>query len=154
MDVMMKYGLDGLTCAKTIRLNNPGIKIILTTSTAEARWIGEAREAGIDSFWFKEYSDLPLTQVMARTMAGERVFPDIPPNPDFGDVTKTDLSERELDVLRELTDGASNKEIADILNISERTVKMHINSMLQKTGFRSRLELAIKARTGGIVIHE
>ncbi len=55
MDVMMKYGLDGLTCAKTIRRNNPGVKIILTTSTAEAKWIDEAREAGIDSFWFKEF---------------------------------------------------------------------------------------------------
>ena len=34
MDVMMKYGLDGLTCAKTIHRNNPGVRIILTTSTA------------------------------------------------------------------------------------------------------------------------
>ena len=48
MDVMMKYGLDGLTCAKTIHCNNPGVRIILTTSTAEAQWIHEAWEAGID----------------------------------------------------------------------------------------------------------
>ncbi len=52
MDVMMKYGLDGLTCARTIKKNNPGIKIILTTSTAEADWIDKARMAGIESFWF------------------------------------------------------------------------------------------------------
>jgi two-component system vancomycin resistance associated response regulator VraR len=55
-------------------------------------------------------------------------------------------------VLRLLTDGASNKEIADKLDISERTVKMHITNMIQKTGFRSRLELAVKARIGGLVI--
>jgi two-component system vancomycin resistance associated response regulator VraR len=54
--------------------------------------------------------------------------------------------------LRELTDGASNREIAQMLGISERTVKMHITNMIQKTGFRSRLELAVKARTGGLVI--
>ena len=70
MGVMMKYGLDGLACAKTIHHNNPGVRIILTTSTAEAQWIDEAWEAGIDSFWVKEYSDVALTQEMDRTMAG------------------------------------------------------------------------------------
>ena len=39
MDVMMKYGLDGLTCARTIKNNDPRVRIILTTSTAEAKWI-------------------------------------------------------------------------------------------------------------------
>ena len=73
MDVMMKYGLDGLTCAKTIKNSRPEIKIILTTSTAESSWIDKARRAKIDSFWFKEYSDLPLTEVMDRTMNGESV---------------------------------------------------------------------------------
>ena len=47
-----------------------------------------------------------------------------------------------------------NKEIADKLGISERTVKMHIANMIQKTGFRSRFELAVKAKTGGPVVPE
>lgn len=102
MDVMMKRGLDGLTCARTIKNNHPKIKIILTTSMAETRWIVKARKAKIDSFWFKEYSDIPLTEVMARTMNGESVYPDIPPNPDFGEITKRDLSDQELDVIREM----------------------------------------------------
>ncbi|MGX8704337.1 MAG: response regulator transcription factor, partial [bacterium] len=63
MDVMMKKGLDGLTCARTIKNNNPNVKIILSTSMAETRWIEKAKAAKIDSFWFKEYSDLPLTEV-------------------------------------------------------------------------------------------
>ena len=154
MDVMMKYGLDGLTCAKTIHHNQPGIKIILTTSTAEAQWIDEAREAGIDSFWFKEYAEVPLTQVMARTMAGERVFPDSPPNPDFGDVAKTDLSARELEVLRELTRNLTNEEIAEKLRISPHTVKRHIENMLMKTGYRSRIDLAVNAKVLGLVVHK
>ena len=154
MDVMMKYGLDGLTCAKTIRRNNPEIRIILTTSTAEARWIDEAREAGIDSFWFKEYSDIPLTEVMDRTMAGERVFPDTPPNPEFGNAEKTDLTERELEVLRELTRNLTNEEIADKLNISPYTVKRHIENLLVKTGYRNRIDLAVNAKTLGLVVHE
>ena len=154
MDVMMKYGLDGLTCAKTIRRNNPEIRIILTTSTAEARWIDEAREAGIDSFWFKEYSDIPLTEVMDRTMAGERVFPDTPPNPEFGNAEKTDLTERELEVLRELTRNLTNEEIADKLNISPYTVKRHIENLLVKTGYKNRIDLAVNAKTLGLVVHE
>ena len=154
MDVMMKYGLDGLTCAKTIRRNNPGVKIILTTSTAEAKWIDEALDAGIDSFWFKEYSDVPLTELMDRTMDGERVFPDSPPNPDFGDAEKTDFSERELEVLRELTRNLTNEEIAAKLHISPHTVKRHIENMLMKTGYKNRIDLAVNAKTLGLVVHE
>ena len=154
MDVMMKYGLDGLTCAKTIKNSRPGVKIILATSTAESRWIEKARRARIDSFWFKEYSDTPLTEVMDRTMNGESVYPDTAPNPGFGAVTKTDLSERELEVLRELTRNLTNEEIAEDLGISPRTVKRHIENILEKTGYKSRVDLAVNARLLGVVVHE
>ena len=154
MDVMMKYGLDGLTCARTIKRNNPRIKIILATSTAEARWIEKAENAGIESFWFKEYSDIPLTEVMDRTMKGEKVYPGTLPNPDFGDAVKFDLSERELEVLRELTMNLTNEEIADHLNISPHTVKRHIENMLAKTGYKNRIDLAVNAKTLGLVVHE
>ena len=154
MDVMMKYGLDGLTCAKTIKNNNRKIRIILTTSTAEAKWIEKARQAGIESFWFKEYSDVPLTEVMDRTMQGESVYPGDLPNPGFGDTVKVDLSERELEVLRELTRNRTNDEIAEILHISTFTVKRHIQNMLAKTGYKNRIDLAVNAKTLGLVVHE
>ncbi len=154
MDVMMKYGLDGLTCAKAIHRNDPFVRIILTTSTAEAQWISEAREAGIESFWFKEYSDIPLTEVMDRTMNGEHVFPDRPPNPDFGAAEKTDFSERELEVLRELTRNLTNEEIGEKLGISPHTVKRHIENLLTKTGYRNRIDLAVNAKSLGLVVHD
>ena len=154
MDVMMKYGLDGLTCAKTIKNNNRKIRIILTTSTAEAKWIEKARQAGIESFWFKEYSDIPLTEVMDRTMQGESVYPGDLPNPGFGDTVKVDLSERELEVLRELTRNRTNDEIAEILHISTFTVKRHIQNMLAKTGYKNRIDLAVNAKTLGLVVHD
>ena len=154
MDVVMKYGLDGLTCARTIKQDHPQIKIILTTSMAEARWIEKAKKAKIDSFWFKEYSDVSLTEVMDRTMNGESVYPTTPPNPEFGEVTKYDLSERELEVLRELTRNLTNEEIAEELHISPHTVKRHIENMMAKTGFKSRVDLAVNARTIGLVVHE
>ena len=57
------------------------------------------------------------------------------------------FTERELDVLREITSGDTNQEIADRLNMSVATVKTHILNMLEKTGFRNRTELAV-ARAG------
>lgn len=154
MDVMMKNGLDGLTCAKTIKNNNPDIKIILTTSAAESRWVERARKAGIESFWFKEYSDIPLTEVMDRTINGESVYPDSLPNPEFGDVNKVDLTPREQDVLRELTANRTNKEIADKLGISSETVKRHIENLLSKTGYKNRIDLAVNAKMTGLVVHD
>ena len=152
MDVMMKYGMDGLTCAKIIRNNNPAVRIILTTSTAEAKWIEKARNAGIEGFWFKEYSDIPLTEVMDRIMAGETVYPGDLPN--LGMAGKTDFTDRELEVLRELTMNRTNEEIADDLHISPHTVRHHIENMLRKTGYKNRVDLAVNARTMGVVIHE
>lgn len=154
MDVMMKHGLDGLTCARSIKAGHPEVKIILTTSTAEAEWIDKARRAGIDSFWFKEYSEVSLTEVMDRTMNGESVYPDSPPNPEFGFGRKADLTEREQEVLRELTRNYTNEEIALHLHISVNTVRIHIQHMLEKTGYKNRIELAVNAKTLGVVVHE
>ena len=91
---------------------------------------------------------------MDRTMAGERVFPDSPPNPDFGDAEKTDLSDRELDVLRGLTRNMTNEEIAEQLHISPHTVKRHIENLLSKTGYKNRIDLAVNAKALGVVVHE
>ena len=57
-------------------------------------------------------------------------------------------------MLRERVSGASNKEIAEKLGIAENTVKMHVANMLHKTGYHSRLELAVKARHLGVAIGE
>ena len=154
MDVMMKRGLDGLTCARSIKASHPEVKIILTTSTAEAEWIDRARRAKIDSFWFKEYSEISLTEVMERTMRGESVYPDSPPNPEFGDVRKADLTEREQAVLRELTRNSTNEEIAQRLGVSANTVRTHIQHMLEKTGYKNRIDLAVNAKALGVVVHE
>ena len=154
MDVVMKYGLSGLTCAKTIKNNHPRIKVILTTSTAEARWIEKAKQAGIEGFWFKEYSGLPLSEVMDRVMAGGTVYPEALPNPEFGDVRKLDLSQRELEVLGELTRNLTNEEIAANIGLSPKTVKRHIENLLAKTGYKNRIDLAVNARLLGLVVHE
>lgn len=154
MDIMMRYGIDGLTAAEQIKKRHPQIKIILATSTSESSWEDRTRAAGVESFWYKEYSDTSLLEIMDRTMAGERIYPDDPPKPDFGLVTKAALTEREMEVLREMTDSLSNGEIARKLGISVNTVRQHIENMLNKTGFENRLDLAINAKALGLVVSE
>ena len=61
-------------------------------------------------------------------------------------------SHRALEVLREMTGGDTNQEIAERLHMSVATVKTHILNMLEKTGFRNRTELAVRAREIGLVI--
>ena len=151
---MMKHGLDGLTCAEIIKNNDPKIKLILATSTAEYQWIEKAKQAGIESFWFKEYDERSLLEVMDRTMKGEHVYPGARPDPELGDAKKSELSERELEILRELTTNRSNEEIAERYCISVNTVKRHIQNMLAKTGYTNRLELAVNAKALGLVVHD
>lgn len=152
MDIVMNEGSNGLKAAKDIKDIRPDTKIMIVTSMPEVSYINRARQTGVESFWYKEVQEQPLLDVMRRTMAGESVYPENTPVVNLGNAVSTEFTEREIEVLRLLVDGSSNKEIADCLNITERTVKMHIANMLQKTGFRSRLELAVKARTGGLVI--
>ena len=154
LDVMMQEGIDGLTAAEEIKRKHPEVKIILTTSTSETSWEEKARKAGIESFWYKEYDEHSLIDIMDRTMAGESVYPDDAPKVPFGAATRADLTDRELDILRELTASLTNEEIAGRLNISPNTVKRHIQNIMEKTGFESRLDLAMNAKALGLVIHE
>ena len=154
MDVMMEEGIDGLTAAEQIKRAHPEIKVILTTSAVETTWEDKARATGIDSFWYKEYENESLIDLMDRTMQGESVYPDDTPKIYFGKVTRDDLTERELDVLRGLTESLSNEEIAEQLYISPNTVKRHIRNIMEKTGYSSRLELAMHAKALGLVVSE
>ena len=154
MDVMMRYGMDGLEAAEIIKKNHPKIRIILVTSMAEASWEQRARQIGVDSFWYKETEEVPLLSLLTRTMAGERIYPDRTPAVTVGEASSTELTPAELAVLRELTTGATNREISEKLHISVMTVNSHVQNMLQKTGYKNRVQLAVKARLEGIVIPE
>ena len=154
MDVMMQDGIDGLSAAEIIKKDHPQIKIILTTSTSETSWEEKAKAAGIESFWYKEYDEHGLLEIMDRTMSGESVYPEESPKVPFGRVTRADLTERELEILRELTASMTNEEIAEKLSISVNTVKRHIQNIMEKTGFESRLEIASHAKLLGLVVSD
>lgn len=152
MDILMNDDSNGLDVAATVKELRPDIKIIAVTSMAEVSWLRKAKQIGIDSFWFKDASKETILSVMDRTIAGESVYPDSAPCVKLGLAASNEFTERELDVLRCMTKGMSNAAIAKKLNVSENTVKTHIQHMLDKTGYGNRTELAIEARISGAVV--
>ena len=93
-----------------------------------------------------------MLEIIKGVFNGEYFYPDTCPALQLGDIISNELTQSELEVLRELTNGSSNAQIGMKLNISANTVKTHIQHMLDKTGFSNRTELAIEARIRGIVI--
>lgn len=152
MDIVMADGSNGITAAAEIKKAFPKIKILMVTSMPDAELITRAREAGVDSFWYKEVQDAPMLEVMDRTMNGESVFPDKAPSVSLGLASSSDLTAREIDVLRALACGYSNQEIADELGTSINTIRFHLGNLLSKTGFTTRTELAIAVAKSGIAV--
>ena len=153
MDVLIPGSMSGLGAAEKIKAIKPDVKIIVVTSMPELSYERKAREIGVEGFWQKEVQEQPIQEIMDRVMAGETVYPSEQVEVPIGNAMSTEFTEREADVLKELVTGASNKEIAGKLNMGESTVKMHITNMLQKSGYHSRLELALMA-SYGIAINE
>ena len=154
MDILMQDGSNGLEAAEKIKKLKPDLKIIAVTSMPEVSWMDKAREIGIESFWYKEVSKETILEIIERTLAGESVYPSETPEVALGMVKSTELTPREIQVLRLLTTGVGNDEIAETLNISLNTVKTHIQHLLDKTGFANRTQLAIQARVTGFVIED
>jgi two-component system vancomycin resistance associated response regulator VraR len=91
---------------------------------------------------------------MDRTIAGENVYPDNTPQLKLGDTWSERFSERELEVLRLVVAGETDAAIAEKLFISVATVKTHVQNVKNRTGFRNRTELAVRARESGLVIFD
>ena len=152
MDVCTAMNANGIDAAQDIKKHLPQIKIIIITSQPECSFIDRAREAGVDSFWYKSATAEEIITVMDRTLAGESIYPDSTPILKLGDTVSERFSERELEVLRLVVAGETDAVIAEKLFISMATVKTHIQNMKNRTGFRNRTELAVKARESGLVI--
>ena len=150
MDVVTNDGTNGLEVARRIKSSYPSVRIIIVTSLPDALFLQKAREYGVDSFWYKELQAAPLLEVMDRTMAGEQVWPDRPPEAMLGSARSSEFTDRELEVLRYLAKGLSDKEIADQLHMGFTTVRYHIDNLMQKTGQSSRTALAVAAVLNGI----
>ena len=154
MDVCTAMNANGLDAAEKIKKNYPGTKIIIITSMPEFSFLKKASNIGVDSFWYKGNNAKEIISVMDRTLAGEKIFPDNTPDLQIGNAINVEFTERELQVLKYVVAGETDATIAEKLNISLRTVKGYIQDMRDKTGFKNRTELAVRARECGFVIAE
>lgn len=154
MDILMNDGSNGLDAAEKIKKLKPNLKIIAVTSMPEVSWMERARKIGIESFWYKDVSEETLIEIVERTLKGESIYPDNTPVVTLGMAKSNEFTPREIEVLRLLTTGAGNDEIAEKLDISQNTVKTHIKHLLEKTGFETRTQLAIQSRVTGFVIED
>ena len=150
MDVVMNDGSNGLDAAARIKKSYPKIKVIVVTSLPDALFLKRAREIGVDSFWYKEVQAISMLEIMDRTMAGEHIFPDAPPVSRLGLAKSTEFTKRELEILRLLAEGMTDREIAEAAYLSVTTVRYHVNNLISKTGMSSRTELAVNAVQSGI----
>lgn len=152
MDVCTAFHASGLIAAEKIKKNHPRIKILMVTSQPECDFINRAKAAGVDSFWYKEPSSKVILDLIDRTMNGEHIYPDSTPYRKIGEALSTEFTEQELKILRELTSGDTDEEIAANLHLSIWTVRKYVKQMLEKTQFKSRTQLAVAARESGLVI--
>ena len=153
MDICTENDESGLWAAEKIKKSMPQVRVIMVTSMVECGFLDRAREAGADSFWYKDAGSEELLEVMDRTMQGESIYPDAPPAVMIGMAKSCEFTRAEIEVLRRVVEGKSYKGIAEELCISPETVKRHISNMLQKNGFESKTRLAVAVTKKHLIIN-
>lgn len=152
MDVCTARDENGIEACAVIKKKFPRIKVIVVTSMAEHTFIEKARTARANSFWYKDASHGELLSVMDKTMAGECVFPDKTPEVKLGLSTSYELTSSELDVLRALMKSTSDEDAANMLGCTKANVRWHLGKILDKTGYRTRMELLIAVAQKNLII--
>ena len=152
MDVCTARDESGIEACAVLKKKFPRIKVIIVTSMAEHTFLEKAKEANADSFWYKDASRGELLTVMDQTMAGETIFPDKTPEVRLGLTTSYELTQNELDVLRALMQSTSDEDAAKMLCCTKANVRWHLNRILDKTGYRTRLELLIAVASKNLII--
>ncbi|HJW74203.1 MAG TPA: response regulator transcription factor [Thermoleophilia bacterium] len=163
MDIVMPR-LDGIEATRRISELGTGAGVIVLTSFAGDEQVVPAIEAGASSYLLKDVTPEDLVDAVRAVYQGEpRLHPDAlrkvmeaakgtrsgGARRDSG-APPDDLTERELEVIRLVAQGRSNREIADECFISEKTVKTHISHILAKLELKDRTQLAIHAIRHGL----
>lgn len=154
MDVCTVNEHSGITAAKEIKSKYPDIKIIIVTSAPDYRFIEKAREAGADSFWYKEFGDEELIDVMDKTMNGENVYPDSTPDVQIGNISSDMFTPKELEVLSYLVQNMGLHEIADKMGVAYTTVRSHVKNLKEKTGENNLIGLCYLVTKNRLILPE
>jgi len=159
MDLIMP-GMGGVEATRQLKKINPRTQVIVVTSYHEDEHIFPAIRAGALSYVLKDIDPDDLADAIRRANGGEAVL-----NPrvatrmvkELGGIRQEtvnafrELTDREMEVLKWIATGKNNQEIAEILVISEKTVKSHITNILNKLHLSDRTQAAVYAWQEGIV---
>jgi len=165
MDVRMPV-MDGIAATSQVRQNLPGCQILMLTTFDDQEYVIKSLQAGASGYLLKDIPATDLAQAVRLAHAGiYQLAPSVagklvgqlhldagpsahapkPPPPDLN------LTNRELDVLRLIATGATNREIAHELSISEGTVKNHVSNILSSLRLRDRIQAALYAHEHGLL---
>jgi two-component system, NarL family, response regulator LiaR len=159
MDLIMP-GMDGIETTRQIKKVSPRTQVVVLTSYHEDAHIFPALKAGAISYILKDMKMDKLVEALRQAVQGEvtlhpRVAARVLQNmrgPKADDQSLyTELTERELDVLKRIANGLTNSQIAEQLVISENTVKGHVSNILNKLHLADRTQAAAYAWQQGIV---
>lgn len=159
MDLVMP-GMDGVAATRQVKAQSPRTQIIMLTSYHQDEHIFPAIRAGALSYLLKDIEPAALAAAVRQAAVGEavlhprvaaRVVQELHGSRQEATNIFTELSERELDVLRLIADGANNSSIAAQLVISEKTVKSHVSNILSKLHLADRTQAAVLAWREGVV---
>ena len=159
--------LDGVGATRRLRVEQPGTRVLALTTFDDDEDVFAALRAGAVGYLLKDVSADRLVEALLAAARGESVLQpsvaarvlarfaampdDAPPGNARPQPLVVPLSDRELEVLRLLADGGSNREIAAALFLAEGTVKNHVTNVLAKLGARDRTQAALRARSLGLV---
>jgi DNA-binding NarL/FixJ family response regulator len=163
MDLRMPR-CDGVAATRRILAELPGTRVIVLTTYADDESVFAALEAGARGYLTKDAPAAEIQRAIRLVNAGEalldpsvqrrvieRALATAAPMPTPAPASYPDgLTQREIEVLREIAAGYSNREIADRLSISEATVKTHVNNIFSKAGLRDRAQAVVYAVHHGL----
>jgi DNA-binding NarL/FixJ family response regulator len=159
MDLLMPE-MDGVEATRRLKQVSPRSQVIVLTSYHQDEHIFPAIRAGALSYLLKDIAPTELAEAVRKAARGEavlhpqvaaRVVQELQGAPRDAINPFTELSERELEVLKLIAAGASNEAIARQLVISEKTVKSHVSNILSKLHVADRTQAAVYAWREGVV---
>jgi len=145
-------GASGLVATRKILEAQPEQVILMLSMHSEETWVRQALDAGARGYVLKNAVDLELPAAVRKVAAGEIVLdPQVARPAALKGERNAGLTTRELEILQYIVDGKSNKEIADVLNLSVNTVAVHRANIMDALGIHKTAELVVYAIRNGLV---